>query len=522
MSALCAHHARSIATACLFGALLLKPSIAAAAPKDNEVEDLVKKAIYTDYLGTKFSDAEKTLKQALALCASEGACTPKVHAKVLCDLAVVYIGGMNRIDDGKAQFALALKLDPSVAPDADLVSPEIDATFTEVKRSPNDVQVAPKPSAATTSPPPTSGDLVHEPPKEQATSTPLPLYVELPPGQSAARVQLSYKPFGATEWKALEMKPLGRGYGAEIPCAEVGSTPGDLSYYAQAFDAAQNLVSWAGSRAVPHKVLVRAAIQGDPPHLPGQPPPARCPEVSDCPPDFPGCHTGAKPPPCDPAAADCTVLEEKPAAKKNWITLAIQEDFLVLSSSTHTCDGTAGYNCFDNAGNTYLGVPYTMSGDQVAGGVAVATTRILAGYDRAIGSFTIGARVGYAFRGAPTASQGKSFVPFHGEVRAAYWFGSDPFARKGPRPYVVLGGGVAEVDASVDVLIYNNMQDYMANRTTPLVAWRQAGTGMITGGVGVLFAVSPRHGPFLEAKVMELLGATSTSMNLQVGYAFGL
>ncbi len=523
MSALCA---RLIATAGFAGALFLASSIAAAAPKDTEAEALSKKAIYTDYLGTKFSDAEKKLKQAIALCEPAGSCSPKVQAKVMCDLAVVYIGGMSRIDDGKAQFAQALKLDPSVAPDPDLVSPEIEAAFAEVKRSPGGAPAAPKAPAGPAAPPPpvTNGDLVHTPPKEQATLTPLPLYVELPPGQSAARVQLSYKPFGGSEWKALEMKPVGGGYGAEIPCVEIGSTQGDLSYYVKANDASQNLVSWAGSRAVPNKTTIRIALQGESPHMPGQPSPARCPDTADCPPDFPGCHAGGKPPPaCEPGSPDCVPPpDEKPPIKKNWISLAIQEDFLVLSGSGHTCDGTAGYDCFNADGSTYLGVPVTTSGDQVAGGIGVATTRILAGYDRVLGSFTIGARLGAAFRGGPTAQGGKPFFPFHGEVRAAYWFGSDPFARKGPRPYVILGGGVAEVDSSVSVLIFADQADYKSNKTTPLTAWRKAGTGMVTGGVGVLFPVSLRHGPFLEAKVMELLGATSTSVNLQVGYALGL
>ncbi len=518
---------RRLAFLISFAALFFGASVAGAAPKDTEAEELAKKAIYTDYLGTKFADAEKNLNKAIGLCKPAAACSARVRARLFCDLGIVYIGGMNRVDDGKAQFAEALKQDPSIAPDADLVSPEIEAAFAEVKKgATGDAPPAPNPP---TPPPPAAptggGDLVHTPPTEQATLTPLPLYAEMPPAQTAARVQLSYKPFGATEWKALEMKPTGKGFGVEIPCVEIGSAQGDLSYYIQAFDAAQNLVTWSGTRAVPNKVAIRVSLQGEPPHLPGQPPPARCADTGDCPPEFPGCHGAKEPPPsCDPASADC--VPEKPPARKNWISLAIQQDFLVLSGSTSTCAGGtgsawSGYDCF--SGSTYYsGTPYAQSGDQVRGGFGPATTRLLAGYDRALGSFTIGVRLGYAFRGGPQTPGLSSFVPFHGELRGAYWFGADPFARTGPRPYVVIDGGIAQVDSSVGVVLYKSAADYTTDTRTNLDAWRKTGLSFVGGGVGMLLAVSPRHGPFVELKFMEMLGLSSPGLNLQVGYALGL
>lgn len=181
-------------------------------PKDGEAVELVKKAIDTDYLGTKFADAEKKLKQALKLCEPAAACSAKVRAQVLVNLGVVYIGGMNRTDDGKAQFMEALKQDPTVAPNPDLISPGIEAAFGEAKRSagrapasgPSAPPTAPVAPVAPVAPSSSRGNLVHTPPGEDATLTPLPLYAELPAGLAAARVQLSYKPFGATEWKALE------------------------------------------------------------------------------------------------------------------------------------------------------------------------------------------------------------------------------------------------------------------------------------------------------------------------------
>ncbi len=516
---------RAVVMVGIAAAVLFRSAVAgAAAPKDGEAEELAKKAIYTDYLGTKFTDAEKKLKQAIALCEPAAVCSPKVRARLRCDLGIVYVGGMSKLDEGKAQFAEALKQDPTVTPDSDLVSPEIEAAFAEAKKGGGAAAPTPKPPEPTDAPKPPApagnGDLVHTPPAEDATLTPLPLYAELPPAVTAGRVQLSYKPFGATEWKALEMKPSGKGFGVEIPCVEIGSAQGDLSYYIQAFDSAQNLVSWSGSRSAPNKVSIRVSLSGEAPHLPGQPPPARCADKGDCPPEFPGCHSnGEKPPACDPASPDCT--PEKPPSKKNWLSLAFQQDFLFLPGSTTTCAGGNGYDCF--AGNNYYtGIPYAGSGDVVQGGLSAATSRILAGYDRSVASFTFGARVGFAFRGGPQTPGFSAFMPAHVEARAAYWFGSDPFARVGFRPYVVLAGGVAQVDASVGVTVYKDSTGYANNITAHYDAWRRGGLGFLGGGAGVMFAFTQRQGIFIEGKFVELLGSSASSLNFQIGYAFGL
>jgi hypothetical protein len=535
-------------------AWLLLASAAAAGPKDAEAQELAKKAIYTDYLGTKFADAEKKLKQAIAICNRGNACAPKVKARILCDLAVIYIGGMNKVDDGKAQFVAALKLDPSITPDPDLVSPEIEAAFAEAKKSggegPSSGSKEPK-EPAEPDKGGGSGDMVHTAPAEQATHTPLPLYAELPSGQSATKLQLNYKPFGG-EWKSMTMKPLGKGYSAEIGCNEVGTAEGALAYYIQAFDSEHNLVSFSGSRSAPNKVLIQNSISGEAPHLPDRSPPAKCPDAIDCPPDFPGGCPGAKTPeerPCDPDKPDDTDCKKPEApVRKNWLSLAVQLDWMIVPGNSTACGGSGSpffspYQCYYPSGSMTPGQPYNnieydgpdnkggaAYGDTVKGGPALATVRILAGYDRVIGNFTLGVRAGVALRGGPSG-----FLPFHGEARVAFWFGHEPFARSGVRPYVLVNGGVAQVEAAVGVKVYDcgttnatpasclpkYQQEVAAGNTLKLDAWKPAGNGFIGGGLGMLVAISPRHGPFLEAKFAEFIPIAAPGFNLQAGYAFG-
>jgi hypothetical protein len=360
---------------------------------------------------------------------------------------------------------------------------------------------------------------VHTPLKEQAILTPVPIYAELPQGVTATRVQLSYRPFGATAWKVLAMTKVREGYGAEIPCLDVGSATGNLSYFIQAFDADNNPVSYSGTRADPHKIPIRTALEGEPPHLPGQPPPAKCPDPGDCPPEFPGCKGNSSD--GDPSAAPEPAPDPASDTKKNWVSLSLQQDFLFLSSATNTCSGGNDYACFRETGEYYDFLPYDKSGGELSGGVGLATTRIMVGYDRALWNFALGVRVGFAFGGGPQAPGGKSFFPVHAEARAAYFFGSDPFRRVGPRPYAVLSGGIAQIDSSVGVIIYENESDFVADKRLTLDAWRKAGTGFASAGLGILYGITPRMGPEAEFKVIQLFGASGTAMALKIGYAVG-
>lgn len=518
----------SVASA-LIAVLLGSPS-ALAASKEEAALELAKKAISTDYLETRFPDAEKKLQQALALCAPEGTCSDKVRARLHASLGVIYVGGMGRRDEGKAEFIEALKKDATVTLDADLVSPEIDAAFAEARLSAGGAAPSKAPTApsAPTSPTPSgpsvssgNGDLIHAPPAEQATLTPLPLYVELPKGIVAAKVQAFYKPFGGVTWKSIDFRPVGAGWGVEIPCLDVGSATGTFAYYVQAFDGEKNLLSWSGTRSAPASVVIKSSIEGDAPHLPGEQAPLRCPDPGDCPPGFPGCH-GSKPeepPPCEPGAT-CGEAEA-PKARKNWLSLGVQQDLLALGSSKATCAGENEYVCFTDGDTYYAGIPYDKSGDELSGGLRLATTRILLGYDRAIGSFSVGARVGFAFGGGPKAEEGRAFLPLHAEARVAYWFGHDPFGRVGPRPYLLLNGGIAQVDAKVPVLAYETKQDYIDDKRLSLDAWKKAGTAFVGGGVGMLLALTPRTGPLAEIKFAEMLGKSSPSLSLELGYAIG-
>src|SRR5262249_3111666 len=67
----------------------------------------------------------------------------------------------------------------------------------------------------------------------------------------------------------------------------IGSATGDLSFYVQATDSSGDVVAVSGTRNAPNKVAIKNQIEGEPPHLPGKPAPAKCLDSGDCPPGFP-------------------------------------------------------------------------------------------------------------------------------------------------------------------------------------------------------------------------------------------
>jgi hypothetical protein len=504
-----------------FTAVWLLAQDAVAEPNDQAALELAKKAIEVDYLGTKFAEAKKKLDQALALCGPKS-CSSKIVARLHRDLGVVYIGGLTKPEDGKAEFVTALKTDPEIVLDPDLTSEEVEAVFNDAKASVGGA-VSPPPSGGssgspgpnpTPNPPSsTQGDLVHTPAAEQTVMTPVPIYAELPEGVVATKVVVQYRPFGAETWKSLEMPKVKKGFGIEVPCFDVGGVTGQLKYFIQAFDADNNMVSFAGTRNAPIAVAIKLQLDNDPPHLPGQAPAARCADRADCPPGIPGCDKEKEPdePPADGVST----------IKKNWVSLSFQQDWLGISGAKNTCSGGNDYACF-NGDSFYEPIPYNKSGGELAGGLAIATSRLMLGYDRVFGkNISVGARVGFAFGGGPQAPDGASFVPVHVELRGVYWFGADPFSHAGLRPYVTVGGGLAQVDASVQVAVYTTEQDFINDKRQMLDAWRKSGLVFIAAGGGAMYAIKPNTGPFAELRVIQLFGSSGTAVGATVGYAHG-
>jgi hypothetical protein len=380
-------------------------------------------------------------------------------------------------------------------------------------------------------------------------------------GVSPTKVVVRYKPYGAPEWKTIDMKKLRRGYGIEIPCAEVGSTVGDLKYYVQAIGSEGEVLAFDGSKTSPLRVSINTEISGDPPHLPGRRPPRQCSgsAATECPPEFPGCKLGKKgtgkacgvgsdcpsgmcgagrcvedddavKKPCESDSGCksgylCKAGYCEANPKKNWIALALQQDFVILPGAKDVCLNQTVYACMQGNGTYYepgQTVPIQGSRDEVKAGLAVATTRVLLAYDRPVTSnLALGGRLGYAFGGGPDSRTGSSFLPVHVEARASLWFGTDPFIKTGMRPYLVASVGVAQIDASVSVQVDVKAAD-MTTQSGTLIAWKRSGALFASGGFGLFYALGRSTGFFGEVRAQRMFPDAGTAIPIQIGYAVGI
>jgi hypothetical protein len=193
----------------------------------------------------------------------------------------------------------------------------------------------------------------------------------------------------------------------------------------------------------------------------------------------------------------------------------------VTASGTKVA-GNPDFSCRD-ADSIYKSRVYAGSGNGVNGGFGLATTRLMLGYDRVfIDRVTAGARLGYAFRQAPTVAGVSPSLPVHLELRGAYHFlGTRPFEEGGIHPFAGLGLGLAEVDAVVTVDFYKDAAAYAAKEHSRLHAWRRTGTGFAAPTIGATYGVA---GLLISAELRALIlfPASGTSISLGLGVAYGL
>ena len=517
--------------ATLFAGTCFTFSLAATGQaRDAEAQRLERTAMEADYLALDFASAEKKLNQALKLCANSG-CSPAVHAKIHISLGIV-LGGQGRNDAAKASFITGLNIDPTAEIDTDLATPELKVLFDAAKAELLDSLEVEEEVVLE--------EIAHTPPTESALHTPLPIFIMVPDDVDAHRVQLRYRAPGATDYKALNLSKLDIGYGGEIPCAEL-KDEGTLFYYVQVLDSTGAVVMTAGTRAQPFRVRIRGQIEGAPPSLPGQPPPQACAkpkskagEASDA--------DKTIYPPCD-SDRDCEEgmfcnrehrcemrwddEEEEEAdpfetAKKSWVTVSFAMDIAHVSGvdvCTPESQRDSYYACYLSSGERYTGDPIRGRANDIQSGMALATMRALVGYDHLVHpNVTVGARLGYAFNGSP-----EDFLPIHADVRATYYFGSNPFSRAGVRPYVFLAGGLMQVDATVPVEVWEQTDDCQrpGGCKTELDAWKRAGNVFAGLGLGAQYAITPSLAMNLAVRGNFLFPASAAVISPEIGFTTG-
>jgi len=543
--------------------------------RDAAASKKIDEAINEHYLATDFDKAEGVLTGTVNACADK--CSPPVIAKAWMYVGIVRGSGKSDQAGAKDAFQKALASDPTVKLDVQLATPETQKTFNDLSGSGVGVAAAAAAPAAANEDSGDKGGLKCTPDvRELQTLRPIPL--DCTSDEEVASMEIRYKSFGSEEWKVVKMKKVGDSYRGEVPCDATGSA-GTLKLYVRAKDASGESVDSFGSKSKPVEFVAIEDSHATPPSYPGEPAPARCMAKEECPPDFPGCSatkhghkawgepcesteeckagllcggdgTCEAAPSCE-TDADCEsgVCSDNKCSpreggaptkyKKNWVGLHFAQDIAIIGGTdvcSYSSRNNDGYSCFDEGTeNVYTGNPYPGAG--ISTGTVLATRRLLLSFDRALTpNITVGARVGYAFGGGPPVS-GKSFLPFHGELRLAYWFGKGALAKKGLRPYVHAGGGIAQVDGRVKVKVadcpealdndtYNkciagdpSVHDQTVARAMDV--WKKMGQGFLTAGGGVMYAFTPQIGAQLNVNLMFMLPTAGFVIQPSIGVAYG-
>lgn len=522
------------------------PSAQAAAPKDAQLEKAITTALDADYLETNFDKAEKRLRDALDACGADK-CTPVVKARGFMALGVVLAGGKKQLDDAREAFVEALQLDKNAKPADDLRSSEVNYAFGEARK-----QLKLDGPAAPSGPPaPTGRGLSHTAPVEQRLNTPVPLYVELIPEllEDAKKATVTFLAPGASDWKTLVLKRVGeQGFGLNVPCAEI-KAEGDFKYHITVTDADGAIITGVGSRDAPLVTKIKSKIDGNPPSWPGFAPPEMCVAVETGPRqclDDNQCNGGLV---C--TNGECTAKvgsgdEDKPKGpKRNYVSLSFSPDLSIFSGND-VCSvdqqNSQHFVCSREDGSRYAGVPAVGVANNVNPGLAPGTLRLIAAYDRLfLDNIMVGARVGFALR--TISSDNAKFLPVHLEARGSYFIGKKPFERLGPRPFVFVSGGLAQIDSGVTVEVLEDgaacgaaepvnpespctkVTDGNGTKIEPRVqklsAIKQAGQAFASVGGGLQYAVTDMVAVNLGLRIGVTFPVTTFVLSPEVGATIG-
>jgi hypothetical protein len=566
---------------------------ARAAAGDAKANQQIDNAINTHYASADIDAAEKKLLDVIKACSTS--CSPAVTAR-----AWMYVGivrGSGRDDAAAAQeaFKAAKAADPNVKLDelfaTDLVKRVFEQTPGPAAAGPalplmNDIKTRGALPEVVTS---IACSLQVS---EVETQRPIPIACRTAPGASS--VVLSYRHESTTRWRQLQLSKQGTAWVGEVPCTDTVQI-GVLQYRLQALDAQGKQVDGLGNEQEPLEVNLVETTSAAPPALPNQPAPATCrpkkvaepagpklgsygdvcKDVSQCQGGL-ACIAGkcAADVHCDTdsecASGECIDnqcvapddecegddCERKSRVTSNWFGLQGGLDFAMISGD-QVCGRGAdpSYSCFED-GDPYRGVPNRNFAGNIDGGFRTATTRVMLSYERAVASMiSLEGRFGFAFNGGPESARSEGgdnskFVPFHAEARARIYFSKvfsdNGMGLKGPSGFVMLGGGMAQVDPHVSVPVAECRETGLNSAFVPgtpneitsaedecsrstnralevkdLDVYQRLGRGFVTAGIGFRYGIGKHIAAIAAVNTQFLLPSFGLTLSPSLGVAAG-
>ncbi len=231
-----------------------------------------------------------------------------------------------------------------------------------------------------------------------------------------------------------------------------------------------------------------------------------------------------------PAAARAEGPARSPWAVVPSVSLA--QDVAWIGGSdvcTEKSQLSLDWACFRPSGTQYHGTPVDGVKDNVGAGFALATARILLGADvTPLAGLTTGVRLGYAFRGGPRPDGGDSFLPVHAELRAAWWPLGPAWQVGKLQPYLLVSGGLAEIDAHASVTVQEDRTvlpppEQLDNPDSQtLDAYKKLGRGFAGGGLGAYYGFDEVGGVFVDARALFMFPSSGNAAELELGWALPL
>ena len=527
---------------------------AAPAPP-SELGAKIEQVFQEHYLATEFEAAENGLLALIQAC--DASCSRADLASAWMYIGIVRGGGRQDAEGAKQAFEQARVLDPKVQLDVSVANPDTARLFVAAGGKVSGVAPEPPPEAADEPRPEAElraeaarAGLVCGPPvTELQTRRVLPVWCDA--SAASVRVTLRYLAFNADDWVSVRMNHPRAGAGssrrfqAEIPC-DVTEFAGPLKYFVTVTNPEGGLIATLGNLKEPLVVSVSETVKAPAVAFPGEQPPARCEAQETCPPDFPGCADAAASKGrgdrdwgqactaspeckrglvCEPEGfcevsrtSDRGSEHERPSPLSAF-GLHFAMDLGPVAGDDVCSTRNTEFDCVaTGTGRSYPGqLPDAIAiedgepGDPYPGtgvdGFAGGSMRVVLSYDRGVfHKLTLGGRLGVAFNGAPSGVDQPAFLPLHLEARASYWlFGTDI---QRVRPFVFMGGGMAQVDLKKDIVVQDcstqpnrsQFQDCINGEgdfeSTPeglpeveVTATRRLGRGFVSGGLGVYVPV---------------------------------